>query len=346
MVNRVRYVERKYLCKYDLTEKFFEKLGLEVYDVTPLRKLYILDTNKGKKILKRVEYGIGKIEFIHNAIKYINKKYNNTIKLDIINGDKPYLIWEEDIYILMDAISGREVTFTNEVEVELCGQVLAKFHEAGEGISEYLDSTLKIKTIIKDKKSEYENEIKILKEFYERVNSYQFSNDLDKIFLNNYSNIIEDIEKSISLLKEVDFEAIKNNKKSLVLCHNDLAHHNFLINEGVINLLDFDYSSIDFRAYDIEDFLVKAVKNVAYDVEKGIKALSAYEEVEELDINEIKLIIALITYPKEVTTLILDYYMKRKDWEYEVFLSRIKNKLENEGFRKEFCDKIKEEYKL
>ena len=52
-MNRFRYIDKKILCSYDLSEAFFNKLGVEVYDIIPLRKVFILFTNKGKKILKK-----------------------------------------------------------------------------------------------------------------------------------------------------------------------------------------------------------------------------------------------------------------------------------------------------
>ena len=53
-MNRFRYIDKKILCSYDLSEAFFNKLGVEVYDIIPLRKVFILFTNKGKKILKSI----------------------------------------------------------------------------------------------------------------------------------------------------------------------------------------------------------------------------------------------------------------------------------------------------
>ena len=66
-MGRVKYEDKKFLCKYDLSKNFFDKLGLDILDITPLRKLYILNTTSGKKILKKVYFGIKKFRF------YVNK---------------------------------------------------------------------------------------------------------------------------------------------------------------------------------------------------------------------------------------------------------------------------------
>ena len=45
-MNKNRYVERKALCDYDLCERLFDKLNLTVQDMIPLRKVFLLVTDK------------------------------------------------------------------------------------------------------------------------------------------------------------------------------------------------------------------------------------------------------------------------------------------------------------
>ena len=54
-MNKFRYIDKKILCSYDLSEEFFKELGVEVYDIIPLRKVFVIFTDKGKKILKKIK---------------------------------------------------------------------------------------------------------------------------------------------------------------------------------------------------------------------------------------------------------------------------------------------------
>ena len=72
---RVRYPEKKYLSTYDLSLDFFDELGLEVLDVTPLRKVFILHTDEGKKILKKMDLSKERIDFINICLKNIYKEF-------------------------------------------------------------------------------------------------------------------------------------------------------------------------------------------------------------------------------------------------------------------------------
>ena len=53
--------------------------------------------------------------------------------------------------------------------------------------------------------------------------------------------------------------------KNIVVCHNDLAEHNFLFSNNEMYLIDFDYCSIDLRIMDLADLLLNGIKNVAFD---------------------------------------------------------------------------------
>ena len=48
-MNKFRYIDKKVLCSYDLSEEFFQEIGVKVDDIIPLRKVFVIFTDKGKK---------------------------------------------------------------------------------------------------------------------------------------------------------------------------------------------------------------------------------------------------------------------------------------------------------
>ena len=60
--------------------------------------------------------------------------------------------------------------------------------------------------------------------------------------------------------------------------------------------------------------------------------------IEKLSKQEIKLIYAIISFPRDFITISRDYYYKQKQWEYEVFLNRLKDKIGNEKHRQDFIE--------
>ncbi|MBM6861582.1 CotS family spore coat protein, partial [Clostridium saudiense] len=58
-----------------------------------------------------------------------------------------------------------------------------------------------------------------------------------------------------------------------------------------------------------------------------------YNEVSKLEEEEIEILRKLINYPRDFISISTDYYFKQKMWDDEVFLNRLKNKLEIDKFR-------------
>ena len=343
-MNKLRYPEKKFLLKYDLNFQFFRELGLNVTEVVPLRKVFLLKTDIGNKILKCIDYDEDKINFINISTESIAEEYKNIITLKKFEDGKCYKNWNGKNYIVMDLIKGREVVFTNIVELKRCAEELAKFHIAGnkklgtikkvmgEKIERFKEATLI---------DRYKERLSALKYIKSVVQKYKCKNEFDSIFINMADNYLIQSERICSLLnnkKVIDYE---NDGKNKVLCHNDLANHNFLIKNNDIYLLDFDYASIDLRIADVADLLLKGIKNVAFDFKKGMEVLEAYNKIYKLEQLDYYMIYIAMSFPRDIYTIVNNYYFKEKEWDYDIFLDRFKNKIENEEDRIEFLEKFK-----
>uniref|UniRef100_UPI002ACD54CC phosphotransferase n=1 Tax=Clostridium perfringens TaxID=1502 RepID=UPI002ACD54CC len=128
------------------------------------------------------------------------------------------------------------------------------------------------------------------------------------------------IQKSMELLAMCEYNFILEDYNKRVLCHNDLAHHNFIVDGDKIKIIDFDYCKIDTRSMDIANYSIKVIKNSCYEINKFKSIIDSYNSIEKLDKQEIKLIYAILCFPKDFVTISRDYYYKQKKWEYEVFI--------------------------
>ncbi|MBS5951805.1 MAG: CotS family spore coat protein, partial [Clostridium sp.] len=68
--------------------------------------------------------------------------------------------------------------------------------------------------------------------------------------------------------------------------------------------------------------------------------INSYNEVQKLNKDEIKLIYSILSYPRDFITISRDYYYKQKKWDYEVFLSRLNDKINNEEYRRRFIEEF------
>ena len=199
-MNKFRYIDKRILCSYDLSEEFFNKLGVKVYDIIPLRKVFVLFTDKGKKILKITDSSIGRINFINEVLNIIKERdeyilrYCTNSQGDIITN------WKDKSYVLLDLIDGREATFTNPIEVEWCTKALANFHNASINITERLNSEEVILNKSKNLIYEFLNDLCFITEAERVISKFSYKNEFDSLFLNNVAKAKNDLNKSINLL--------------------------------------------------------------------------------------------------------------------------------------------------
>ena len=166
----------------------------------------------------------------------------------------------------MDLLQGREATFSNPIEIELCAENLAMLHNASNGLKEYLEkkySKNMMDISLKDKFTmSYDN----LCNLKEMVSKYKYKNQFDTLFMENVDKYLDEIVNVNNKLEKSSYISLRNMEDKISICHNDLAYHNFLINDRDVNILDFDFMTIDLRVIDIADFILKSIKNVAFDI--------------------------------------------------------------------------------
>ena len=343
-MSKIRYVDKELLCDYDLSEDFLEKLSLKIEDVIPLRKVFILITDKGKKILKITDSKEERINFINESLNYIRKGYEDVLSYcPKEDGIVVYKHKDKD-YVVLDLIEGREATFSNPIEIELCSKSIANMHVASRGLENYFD-----KEKAKDNFGVYlpkyfkesKEELLDIKRF---VSKFRFKSEFDEMFISNVDIYLKEIKKSQELIAMLNYNNILMDYSKRVLCHNDLAHHNFIVDGDNVKLIDFDFARIDTRSVDIANYSLKAIKNNCYDMEKFKSIIRSYNEISTLDKDDIKLIYTIFNFPRDFHSITTDYYYKRKRWEYDVFLGRFKEKIQLETYRKEFLDKFIDEF--
>ncbi|MBU3189044.1 CotS family spore coat protein [Clostridium bowmanii] len=346
----VRYKDKTYLSKYDLDVNLFSEFDLLVHDVIPVRKVFILDTDKGDKVLKKVSYGTSRLEFINYGIEYIkNNNFNRIIEFEKTKDNFIYVPWKDEIYCIMSLVEGRECEYSNPVDVILISKALAELHRASSGLIN--DEAFEM-LIAKNHKQYFcgkmiENFNEKLREliFFKSIaNLYENKNEFDYIFLEQVQYYEENIIQSIKILQSSEYHNLCTEKEKVVFCHHDLAHHNILINKEEVYFLDFDYAIVDLRVHDICNFINKAVKDFAYNIEKCHSILDEYTQVNPLDSRELKVLYGLLSFPEDFYGVSRDYYTRKKQWSEEVFLNRLKRKVEYREDREKFLEDFKNHY--
>jgi len=335
-----RYRDKKYLSQYSLSVELFEEFSLKVTDVIPVRNVYILCTDKGNKILKKIDYSINDLEYINSAIKFIKDKFNRVFDFVETKDNKIYTIFNGDVYCVMNLIDGRECDFYNAVDVSIAAKGLGELHSAAEGFKYNINNKVVCgKTIDK-----FNRKLEEIVFFMSLANLHENKNEFVKVFLDNVNYYSDFIKKSIEILNASSYYKLCSEEDKVVLCHHDLAYHNILIYNDEAYFIDFDYAIIDLKVHDLCNFIIKAIKECAFDIEKADLIIKDYCRSNILDKREFEVLYGLMTFPEDFYSITRDYYTRRKEWEEEAFVERLNKRVLNKEDKEEFLEEFKKKF--
>lgn len=337
----VRYSEKKHLARFDLYVDLFDRFNLKVTDLVPVRSIFILFTDKGKKILKKLDYSADDLNFVYSGIKYIRGSFDRVMDFAKTKNGDVYTVWAGNLYCILDMVEGRECEFSNPIDVQIAARGIAELHAASEGFK----SDMKDKNLLGRTIDIFGRKLEEMKFFRRLANFHDIKSEFDSIFLKNVDYYINEIEESVESMKASSYLKLCSEEDKVVLCHHDLAHHNILINEEKAYFVDFDYAVIDLKVHDLCNFINKAIKNSAYDINRANMIIENYCTCNSLDKRELEVLYALLKFPEDFYSISKDYYSRRKDWEEEVFLDRLIKKTEFREDREEFLEQFKEQIK-
>ncbi|BDR63168.1 CotS family spore coat protein [Clostridium tetani] len=326
------YSTRNYLAQYDLDSTLFENFKVKPKEVLPLRSVFIISDETGEKILKKVNYTVDELEFIKKGLNYVNRSFNRTINFLETKDNKPYVIWNDSIYCMMNLVEGRESDYSNPMDLIVATEALAELHYAGKGFYSDIQSKNNLGKIIKNfKRKEREMEL-----FRELALIYNNKSKFNNIFIENADYLIDQIKKSIKILENSCYYKLCSMEEKRVFCHHDLAYHNIIINKDKGYFVDFDYAIVDLRVHDLCNFITKWVKSSAYDIEKCSKILEVYNKMNPLNGKEIEVLYGMLTFPQEIFSIVKGYYTENKNWSEESSIDKLKKKIDLEEFKEDF----------
>ncbi|WP_026883316.1 CotS family spore coat protein [Clostridium akagii] len=328
----VGYLDKNYLSGYDLDVKLFDKFKLKVYDVVPLRRAYILVTDKGNKVLKKIDYTLEEFEFIANALNYVKVNFNRMIEFQETINHKIYEEWKGEIYCVMNVVDGKECEFSNHVDLGIASRGIGELHKASEGFR-YKNSSKYICGNLIANLNRKKEEMLFLKKM---ANLYENKREFDDIFLKNVDIYIKQTEDSISLLNKNLYYKLCSEEDKIALCHHNLAQHNIIIKDSKAYFINFDFAMIDLKIHDICNFINKVNKNAPFDIDNAKIIITNYRLTNTLSNNELNILFSMLTFPQDFYEIAKDYYTRRKEWEEQVFIAKINRKLKLEEARIDF----------
>ncbi len=319
-------------------KQIIKKFGLTANKIIPLRAVYLIDSQDGLYCMKKIDYKKDKLLFIYGAKNHLIKRgFSNIDRYRVIH-QKPFVQYNDAVYIMTKYIIGRECDFYNPIEVKQAAENLARFHRASEGYKAPKGSK---------KKSDMGKWIKIYLKRCEDliymknlVKMKSQKNQIDTLFLRNVDEYYNMGISAVQMLeKNGYFEQVEEENKKRSFCHHDYTYHNIIVDhQKKQHIIDFDYCKYELTCYDLAQFIMRNMRKCYWDFNRAMELVENYNEIKMVSDRELKLMGSLFQFPQRFWRIASRYYYEKYDWSEDLFIEELEKIIEHKPFKIDFLE--------
>lgn len=318
-----------------------ENYELEVLRTWKGRGALLFETNIGTVILKEYIGYKEKSSFQETVLSLIKENGFSDVETIIRNKEGELLTTDADgiSYILKTYREGRECNVRDENECILAMETLARLHKAS-----VINRELPILGRTFTVGQEFEKHNKELRRVKKYLKEKGQKNDFE-IYLMQCYDYFFDMAIQVAEKLNTYEEAIKKNSSGLI-CHGDYQHHNLMMTQEGLFLINFEKCVQDSPARDIYLFMRKLLEKNDWNKETGFLLLSAYEKENELKPEDYVQLYYRMSYPEKFWKIVNFYYNSGKAWIPGKNLDKLIKINEQEIQKIEFLEDFREKYAI
>lgn len=325
------YIRDKLLINYGIESKRIEKI----------KSTYKIITNDEEYCLKVIKYQYPHFYFIVSAQKHLMRRGFNSIPniLDTLDG-MDYIELDGKFAYLTPWVKCRECDYGDKDDLRRAASKLSELHNCSEGFT--MDKGLNPRIYWGKWYENFKTRGEEILDFKKRISQKAYKSEFDNLYLEAMDGELEIVEKTLNdLRKSVYFDLMKKEVRKLGFCHHDFANHNVLMLEnGGINIIDFDYCILDTHLHDLSSISVRTMKEGEWNLNTFKLILDGYRENKEVVNEEIPIIASFIEFPQAYWQLGIQYYWEQQPWSEEHFIKKLSRYVKDREMRKEFVHEL------
>ncbi|MCR4436492.1 MAG: CotS family spore coat protein [Clostridiales bacterium] len=322
----------------DIIRDIVEGYNIDVKSILPYKDAYILNTNKGKKLLKRVSYLPERILFIHGAKEHL---YKNNFKctdryLCTVDGN-PYIDIGEYRYTVSDHIEGTECNFDSKADIIAASRLLACLHRSSRGY-------------IPDKKSMPRDDLGKLPAYFSkrleelkklRKAAKKGKTKFDYLFL-DYADYFYNLGESVilSIPASKYGELVTASRNEGILCHHDYTHHNIMLSENKMFVINFDFCCFELKVYDLANLIRRKMRKCNWDIGEAKTIINEYRSIEPISQDEFYIMKLILQFPQKFWRVANKYYNSKHSWSEKSYLTKMQEVIMEVEYHKNFIEQF------
>lgn len=309
--------ERRHICGgIFMNEKglsVLEQYDLDVRSARRGRGSFLVETDKGLKILTEYSGTEGRLSFQSRAMNHLKEAGFEYLDLPVPNRDGNFLVKdrEEITYLLREWHEGRECDVKSLADVQEAIRTLAKVHchfclEGEEEERNFGELTLL---------EEFERKNAELRKIRKFIRARRCKNEFEQAFLNCFDIFYEEAEEAREASQSIGQRSLSEESlKKGYMCHGDYnQHHVFFSAEGTA-VTDFGRCHYGVQMGDLARFIRKILEKQNWDMAWGDAMMREYIRVRLISEGEEENLRLRLLYPEKFWKLANHYYGSNKAW--------------------------------
>lgn len=336
--------EKKIFKNYKISPKTLSHFNLKIYNITPVRAAFKLNTNHGILALKKTQISPLRLTFITEATNYVRQKgFYKVMEYIPWENDRYFLQDGNNIYVLTKWVEGSECNIKESQQEYEAAVTMAQFHEASRGFSSSvpLHNVSRLGFLEED----FQKYHKELEEFSIIVNNKSSHNKLDNIILKHNEVFIRQARQANELLKKINYASyIQRAQHTFALLHQDFAYHNLIWKNNEIFLIDLDYLTFDLRCIDLAKYLRRNLRLSNWKMRVADNIIAGYTSVIKLEREEFFLLYILLYFPYKYWQSFHIHFFENKKHRSKKKYKNIKKIISQQDNKEKFLTRFKEKY--
>lgn len=315
-----------------------EVFGLDVRNLVPYKDTFMIVTSQGRKVIRKMPFSPERLNFVHGAKEHLAKNGFTYVDryLCTLNGE-PFFNFDNSCYTLVDFIDGRECNFDSDLDVKRAAAALAEMHKASRGYVEPVGC--KVQDDLGKLPGYFLKRLDDIRKMKKQAK--RGKGRFDQLFLEHVDYFFEMGESAAEELNSSGYSGlVEMTRAEGLFCHHDYTHHNIIMEDDRVSLVNFDYCCFELKIYDIANFIRRKMRKCEWDISKTVLIIDSYNSIEPLSTEDMAVMKIILKFPQKFWRVVNRYYNSRRSWSERSFVARLQEVIDEIGPHREFIKSL------
>ena len=276
---------------------------------------FLLDTSAGRLLIREFSGSTYKLQKEQELLLHLKECGYLVDRMEPDNESRLATVYREySQFVVKESLDGRECDTRSESEILKAASLLAGMHRDLRGFCEVTEED-RVRLSATDVIEELGRHNRELRKIYTFIRRKNKKNEFESAYLSCCSSVLLEAQEIERRLRASSYEKLRNQALAEGhFCHGEYIHHNILVGNGQMAVINFEKFALDVQVNDLYLFLRKILEKQNYDFHLGSRILKAYEQVRPLCAEEREYLSLRMQYPEKFWKLANYYYNTNKAW--------------------------------